>query len=560
MVKTIGIFIGLFSLCVYAEQSAPLTTADAFKHALKQFNPVDVLQGYTNEPAETRLSPTETNDGLKDQGLSAVTQNTTANQVYTQYNTRMKAFQNLNSPEMQIAAQLIEGSAEVKAGGCYTQPPKCTTHTATHTCMDTLIYSQATCQDTLTISVKKIIHTAKRMAISSKVNSLPFDLAHCRPNEMKCTSIDEIHVSPNCQAVSVDVTLNGQKIEASTNQTCHSLMLAIYTTIKSLWTWVDITVTETITEDVWDKKTCQVLQDKVTNGTCIFQSGEPCLDANETKNINGLPVHRACWGRSMAYQCMNGTESSCTSLINQGCKQTLSSCVEQKFGVCTAYSQTFECQNTTCVPQPDICMPSLPCTDGSCDTTNNEESHDLNEGVSRLGALAGVASDVSTNQINEGIAKIFAGSAMDCKSYPLGFRDCCTDSGWGDWVKHCPSDMQALQKAKDDNRVVYLGKYRKHKLDPDEHHAFCIFPSQIGAIIQKEGRLAQLHIPFGKAKSPDCRGITPQELERIHFDKLNLSPIEQELMSRIHVPDLDNASTLNESHIWRLHQEGQAHD
>ncbi len=194
------------------------------------------------------------------------------------------------------------------------------------------------------------------------------------------------------------------------------------------------------------------------------------------------------------------------------------------------------------------------------DKTKNEESHDMGEGVSRLGALAGVSSDVSINQINERSPKIFAGSVIDCKSYPLGFRDCCTDSGWGDWVKHCPSELQALQKAKDENRFVSLGKYKKHKLDLDHHHVYCIFPSKLSAIIQKEGRNAQLHISFGKAKSPNCRGISPQELERINFEKLNLSPIEQELMSRLHVPKAGTASHLNQAHIERLHQEGRAHD
>lgn len=194
------------------------------------------------------------------------------------------------------------------------------------------------------------------------------------------------------------------------------------------------------------------------------------------------------------------------------------------------------------------------------DTTKNEESHDMGEGVSRLGALAGVSSDVSANQISERSPKIFAGSVINCKSYPLGFRDCCTDSGWGDWVKHCPAELQALQKAKDENRAVSLGKYKKHKLDLDYHHVYCIFPSKLSAIIQKEGRNAQLHISFGKAKSPNCRGITPKELERINFEKLNLSPIEQELMSRLHVPDSNRASNLNQAHIERLNQEGRAHD
>lgn len=194
------------------------------------------------------------------------------------------------------------------------------------------------------------------------------------------------------------------------------------------------------------------------------------------------------------------------------------------------------------------------------DITKNEENHDMGEGASRLGALAGVAGEVSINQINERSPRIFTGTVIDCKSYPLGFRDCCTDSGWGDWVMNCPSELQALQKAKEENRSVSLGRYKKHRLDLNHHHVYCIFPSKLSAIIQKEGRNAQLHISFGKAKSPDCRGITPKELERINFEKLNLSPIEQDFLSRIHVPDSRIASNLTQAHIARLHREGKAHD
>ncbi|MDF1931748.1 hypothetical protein PGH45_19140 [Legionella pneumophila] len=34
----------------------------------------------------------------------------------------------------------------------------------------------------------------------------------------------------------------------------------------------------------------------------------------------------------------------------------------------------------------------------------------------------------------------------------------------------------------------------------------------------------QLGIPYGTAQYPDCRGLTPEELKRINFASLDLSP------------------------------------
>lgn len=563
MAKSIGVIMLIFSALVRAETATSLDTGDAFKRALEQFKPGEALSGFTSNPPEASLNPTENNDGLKNQGLANVHKNETSELIYTEGKTRTKVIANPNSPEMQYAEHLIEGSDTVKLGGCYEAPPICTTNITAHTCEENVNYKPSICRDELHVQVKTQPHQFSRKLPNAGRYST-FNLSACLPGERNCSAANLIHLSTHCESIAVTVTVMKKRknmpVSVTQIPTCDQLNLTLYTKGIAKGSYLNFTVTERLSEDVWNKNACTALRNKSSDGSCILEKSEPCLEPNATKIIEELPINRACWGAATQYQCIDHIDSTCTSWINQGCKQTTSSCVAQNFGVCTAYSQAFECQDTTCVPQPDICMPSLPCTDGSCDATKNEESHDMNEGVSRLGALAGVAGEVSTNQIGEGMAKIFAGSVIDCKSYPLGFRDCCTDSGWGDWVKHCPSDMQVLQKAKDENRVVSLGKYRKHKLDLDYHHVYCVFPSKLSAIIQKEGRNAQLHIPFGKAKSPDCRGITPQELERINFDKLNLSPIEQELMSRLHVPDAGMASNLNQAHIERLHQEGRAHD
>lgn len=545
---------------VFSASAASISNADSFKRALEQFKPTEALNGFTSSPHEVNLHPQENADNLKSQGLSNVQRHDALKEVYSNAKTRTRATPNLDSPEMKYAENLIEGSEAVKTGGCHKAPPECHKEFSTHTCEDALNYVTEVCEERLTSKVTTQIHHITRHVIGFNYQT-PFDLANCgQMSDLGCKPTDEVHLSPNCRAVSVKATWNGKAVEISQNQTCSNLMVSINTRLRAWVAELAIEITETEVEDITDASSCHALRDKANAGNCVFEKGEPCLDANATKVINGVSIQHACWGKSMQYRCLAGINSTCAPLTNQGCTQTLSICVEQNFGLCMRFSETFECAEERCIPQPDICMPELPCTDGSCDTTKSEESHDMGEGVSRLGALIGAASDVATNQIASGSPKIFAGSSVDCKKYVLGFRDCCTDSGWGDWVKNCPAELQALQKAKADNRVVYLGKYKKHKLDLDHHYAYCVFPSKLGAIIQIEGRKKQLGISFGKAKKPDCKGITPEQLERINFQKLNLSPIEQDFISRFQKPDLGSALQTQDAHIEQLHQMGRPHD
>ena len=149
---------------------------------------------------------------------------------------------------------------------------------------------------------------------------------------------------------------------------------------------------------------------------------------------------------------------------------------------------------------------------------------------------------------------------MQCEQYPLGLRDCCTDSGWGDWVLHCPKELQDLQRAKEEGRAFFVGEYDDWILDSKTHYVYCLFPTILSSIVQIQGRGAQLHIPFGTPKTPDCRGITPEELERIQFDQLNLSSLEQELTTRLRPRDFGGVKNSSQARIEQLNQAGRAYD
>lgn len=552
----------LFTAFVSAQnQNDALHARDEALRALNGFNPATVLKGYTANPGESALQPQEGSNALSAAGLNALKNNEAANDVYNQAGSRAKAQSNPMSVEMQYAEQLLDNPDGVLDGACYKQAGDCKNESVIKTCNETVHYKNSSCKDTLNVLVKSLTQSFSRAVTPNRFQSTAtFDLQACPARDWRCTAANTVLIAPNCEHLKVEVFRNKQPMLVTKQPTCTDPTVTVQFSGWGRYSApLQVTVTEYVSEDHWSTSDCERIKTEHTKSLCIMDASQSCLEPNKVKTVGGISIQRPCWGREYNYQCATVFDSSCTALINQGCSQTGSACAAIKGNRCERYSQTFTCMQQFCMPEKTVCPGKVGCSDGQCDTSKNETSDDMAEGLSRLGALAGVSADVSSNQVRSGESAIFTGSATECKKYPLGFRDCCTDSGWGDWVKHCPQDLQVLQRAKQENRVVYLGAYKRHKLG-SHHYAYCIFPTQLASIVQIQGRGWQLGIPYGTAQYPDCRGLKPEELERINFATLDLSPIQQELIARMALPNNGSINNANQFHVERLKQQGRAYD
>jgi len=552
----------VFTAFVSAQnQNDALQARDEALRALKGFNPATVLKGYTANPGESALQPQEGSNALGAAGLNVLKNNEAAREVYSQASSRAKVQSNPVSPEMQYAEKLLENPDSVLDGACYKQSGECKNQSVVKTCDESVHYTTSSCKDTLNVLVKPITQSFTRIVTPSRFQSTAtLDLQACPPRDWRCTTANIAVIVPNCEHLVVTVSRYNQAMLVIKQPTCTDPSVTVqFSGWGGYSTPLLVNVTEYVSEDQWKTSECELIKTEHAKSLCIMDSSQSCLEPNQVKVISGISIKRSCWGRGYNYQCAAVFDSACTPLINQGCSQTASTCIESKSNRCERYFQTFSCMQQFCMPEKTVCPGKIPCADGQCDISKSEASDDMAEGLSRLGALAGVAGDVSANQVKSGTPAIFTGSAKECKKYPLGFRDCCTDSGWGDWVKHCPQDLQVLQRAKQENRIVYLGSYKNHKLGA-RHYTYCIFPTKLSSIVQIQGRGGQLGIPYGTAEYPNCRGLTPEELERINFAALDLSPIQQELIARMALPNNGSINNANQSHIERLKQQERAHD
>ena len=158
-------------------QSDALNARDQALQALKGFNPSSVLKGYTPNPSESSLQPQEGSNALGEQGLNALKNNSTANEVYNQAGFRTKVHPNSNSPEMRYAEQLLENPDSVLDGACYKEAGGCKSQSIIKTCEESVQYAQASCKETLNVHIKSLTLSFSRTVTPPRYQSVAtFDL------------------------------------------------------------------------------------------------------------------------------------------------------------------------------------------------------------------------------------------------------------------------------------------------------------------------------------------------------------------------------------------------
>ena len=62
---------------------------------------------------------------------------------------------------------------------------------------------------------------------------------------------------------------------------------------------------------------------------------------------------------------------------------------------------------------------------------------------------------------------------------------------------------------------------------------------KLSRIIEEQGRRDQLGIGFGSAETPNCKGMTPEQLQAIDYDKIDFSDLYNDIKNNTNFPDPD---------------------
>ena len=279
--------------------------------------------------------------------------------------------------------------------------------------------------------------------------------------------------------------------------------------------------------------------------TAISKTDSICTEPGSTKTsvINGVTYTQTsdCWAWTDSYVTRSDSKGTCESLMNdKNCTRSTTNCLQSESGVCTHQTETWECQrNYTSTGM--LCGGDYFCQSGDCSDTDGAGDSGFDTAVAKLAALSAAGDDINKDQIN---IRAFTGQAMSCRKAMAGFSNCCVDSGWGNSIglANCSDDEMALGKAKQKRITVSVGEACNRKalgVCIQKKQVYCVFQGKLARIVQEQGRRDQLHVGFGSGDSPDCRGISPEELQKIDFDPINFSDFYSDLQNNQNIPNAD---------------------
>jgi len=158
------------------------------------------------------------------------------------------------------------------------------------------------------------------------------------------------------------------------------------------------------------------------------KTGTTCIDTTPSKTVSGTTLTLAqiggCWQYQDTYTCANSTNTTdtCAPLVQQGCGQVGSTCVDYlPDGVTCDMSQlTYQCQLTPASTSTTMdCGGQVYCMNGNCTNTGYPPDQDF--------AKAAVSMEIGReagNYMDPNTLRLFSGESDNC-TVTLSIFDCC---------------------------------------------------------------------------------------------------------------------------------------
>lgn len=547
----------------------------------------ETLPLYKTNPDEGKYYKDETqitDDLAKDAGIAKATSEV-GRAVEKSHGLRPQYDVDKTLPEMQRSKFIIDNSGNIAHGkdSAYVKcedgkTKKCETTYTTETCYETTQVEDAKCTKDLNVKVQtKTLERDLDVALQVVIDGIEYkrerkgypqiaiDLktgeAHCNYNNCKVTvnqplrdfpcnnlqakylgyqpftRVRNTHVErlgmPNCD--------NGLKLNFVLNLDWYSTdtIYAAFTIPAKLS--FHFSANDYVITDVWDNH-CGDFANRMQQKMCVFKS-EDCSCGAQTRVIDGISITRDCWQKTDYYTCSKGTtDNHCAPLREKKCDQIYSKCSQMLGDICLVYEQTYRCPTARCEDLGIACGGDTFCLSGDCTDHSYQKSQDFAKNIAALSALAEAQKDRQGTGEN---FTIFSGKAEKCaEKDPVSFIDCCSDSGWGKdaGLAKCEADEKTLAEHKEKKLTIEVGEYCSQyvlgtKICWLYKKSYCLFSSKLARIVQQFGRRDQLGIGFGDPEEPDCRGLTPNELQKIDFSKIDFSDFAEDLKNKTKEPD-----------------------
>lgn len=548
--------------------------------SIQNFNPQESIPGYNASPDETQYYGGVTaggDGGLKNNGTTEWATSETGKTITESFMNKPKDILSPDAPFIQTGRDVVNRADSIVGNTgqqCSAQQINRSEFT-NYTCeRDTMVEEYCTrtasitgsWNDTSTVKTFVISHEQFRFWREGKRIAVSFRMPESGTVQQATLGITTQNPLLNTQITFMNTTVNvtwtssiplnaagmvlkaGEEVKGSgcsANGTClgtiDDIVFEYLTSGRTRWT---LTLVMQVRDREWIPRVEWVESCPFNKADGVLK-GTECSEPGGTKTgvMEGKPwsLTESCWAYRDKYVTQSADNGTCKAYAdNPACTLASRQCAfYSDEGTCLHEYATYSCESKTS-GKVMVCGGDVFCLDGECDKAQSGKSSDFGEAVSQLAALAAAGKDVAA--LNGVDVRAFTGEAKFCRKAAAGFSNCCKDGGWGQDVglAKCNSEEKALGEAKDNKLTVSVGEFCSKKVLGvclQKKRSYCQFDSKLAQIVQQQGRNGQLRIGFGSAKSPDCRGITVDELQRIKFDQLDFTNFYEDLMNNQKIPD-----------------------
>jgi conjugal transfer mating pair stabilization protein TraN len=308
-----------------------------------------------------------------------------------------------------------------------------------------------------------------------------------------------------------------------------------------------------------------------------FKSRVPCKDDTKvctegkaTRNVDGMQISRDCWKSSYIKSCEVISKDDCKNLArSSGCyyrdpgkvdyrdpevvkgrdMEVTEHCkVLDYYGNCLNIFKQFVCKGTIFEtekykevvfnPSKKNAAKRLSCLAAGVVIENKNNGADMASTLSKLQTAHQMSDGVSGNEAGlknkRVVENIFPGKQFECEIKVLNAMDCCAIDGWlqqlfdlrcGETCKQLvelrKNGQCVLAGEENETAIISFGKLKK---------SFICYESKLARLIQ-EGARSQLHRSYsiGSSGRYDASGLSIGDIERVDFDRINLSEFYTEV-------------------------------
>lgn len=151
---------------------------------------------------------------------------------------------------------------------------------------------------------------------------------------------------------------------------------------------------------------------------------------------------------------------------------------------------------------------------------------------------------------------IFDGKDNRCRSDDIFFGiaggGCCQKDKVFLGMVACKDDEKKLAKLNKAERCHYVGEYCSKRIKligcVQKKKSYCCFNSKLARIINEQGR-TQIGKEWGSAKSPECRGFTPEEFQKLDFSEIDLGEFFGEIQENFNVSFMKNQQNFIQNRV-----------